>query len=313
MKLKYLLKVNCNDELRRAKKFEFSFQRTHHISVRIAKDKYTISALIGKDYRKTNNQYLINLMREGIRRAMILHLFLYEAPIKNQCFELTVIDGNECKEIIDTSFMPYSMINSKLLRPLPEYVKETQFLQKAMSATKTEKGSESAALSAYLYSKSRAYETERFQNLWMAFNGFYSSRRDAEKHKDKPNIERILRRYHLGNEMLIQRERESLGKSPLLALQEVSENTFLKDIRDSETKTYKIISHYIEKHVKKDITVEGFIVGELSYYLRCTLFHANRPIQLIAFKNDLDLKCLRLVNAALENFLDEHLTDIFEG
>lgn len=310
MKYKYLLKVNCDNDLKKGKEFEFSFQHTKHIIIKLAKEKYTVTAFIGRYYQNTDNYYLINLMKEGIKRAMFLHLFLYASPVNNQKFSLSLIDGDEREQSVDVDFMPFSMITEKLLRPIPDKLKTTVFLQNAMNALKSEKGSENAALVSYLYSKSRIFETERFQFLWMAFNGFYST--NTKSKIDKDNIERLLGKYELGKEILGRKERDRLDKSPLVIMKDIKEKTFINDIRNENSDTYKIIKHYIDKHMKKNITVEGYIVGDFSYHLRCTLFHANRPIQLIAFENDLELKCLRLANSALERFLDEHLIDIFD-
>ena len=59
------------------------------------------------------------------------------------------------------------------------------------------------------------------------------------------------------------------------------------------------------------LAISFILLTDFSYYLRCKLFHANRPVELFSFSDDLEIKVLRIVNGLLEEFLDANLIRIF--
>ena len=60
-----------------------------------------------------------------------------------------------------------------------------------------------------------------------------------------------------------------------------------------------------------DVTPYGFMLTDFPYHLRCNLFHAGRPVQLFRFKNDMELKFIRIVNSLFEMFLDQNFHGLF--
>ena len=80
---------------------------------------------------------------------------------------------------------------------------------------------------------------------------------------------------------------------------------FAENIRNCLNKSQSIGAY--------DISVYGYLLAQFSYYFRCNIIHADKPLNLISYKDDHNLNCLRIINGLLEEFLDEHLTDIFDN
>ena len=60
------------------------------------------------------------------------------------------------------------------------------------------------------------------------------------------------------------------------------------------------------------ITAYWYLLTQLSYYYRCNLFHGDKPIPLFSYADDIDLKCLRIINDLLESCLDQYLYQWFD-
>ena len=61
-----------------------------------------------------------------------------------------------------------------------------------------------------------------------------------------------------------------------------------------------------------DLTALGYVLTQLTYYYRCNLFHASKPMALISFADENRLVILRILNNLLEEFLDENLPKWFD-
>ena len=60
-----------------------------------------------------------------------------------------------------------------------------------------------------------------------------------------------------------------------------------------------------------DITAYGYLLGFFSYYFRCNIIHASKPVPLFSYVSEYELRCLRIINDLLEDFLDANLHKFF--
>ena len=183
--------------------------------------------------------------------------------------------------------------------------------------SKTTLSHEIAALYAYLYSKTKKNETERFSYLWMAMNGFYAAISPEIKRDDRLQMRALLRKLNLGSENLTSGSRDYPCKKAMIRLLEESEPITRKNIENDAENSF---SRYLRTVVLRkrdetllDLTPYGFLITDFPYYLRCKLFHANKPIELFSFIDDMELKSLRIANGLLEEFLDDNLHKLFTG
>ena len=172
-----------------------------------------------------------------------------------------------------------------------------------------------AALYAYLYSKSKQFETERFFFLWMAMNGMYVSLAPAGIVREDRRIREFLVRFGLGEEMINSHESERLCKLVMLQLLNYQEPITRESLLEEN---HGLLFNLLQQSilVRPDgtayrVTPFGFMLVVLPYYLRCKLFHANKPAELFSFKNDMELNALRVVNSLIEEFLDHELLTVF--
>lgn len=65
------------------------------------------------------------------------------------------------------------------------------------------------------------------------------------------------------------------------------------------------------KDIKRrvQISLYGYLMTELAYQIRCTYFHAVKPILLHTTTNNPEFRGLQLANALLEHYLDHHIKD----
>lgn len=192
-----------------------------------------------------------------------------------------------------------------------------------------------ASLIALLTAKSKTYEYERFLHLWMAMNGLYgyasylyehNEKREAGKKKRLSEIEEMsfLWQFFQWVEKdnckwkLTKRDKSIIADKTIRILQKVdayqeietlinlfTDGTIAEDIQ-------KCLVSYPpdnskEKSVPYDLTTKVYVTFLFPYYLRCTYFHANKPLPLIAAKNDKVIHVLKIVNTILEAFLSENL------
>ncbi len=60
-----------------------------------------------------------------------------------------------------------------------------------------------------------------------------------------------------------------------------------------------------------NLSTYGYMLGDFPYYVRCSVFHGEKPILLFSFEDDMELKALRISNKLIEEFLDEYLYKCF--
>lgn len=310
-------RLDINKSLRKLN-YRFSFGNTRNISLGLNKTGASVSVRMSKDYTGSfENSYLYNLVKESIRRIALLYLLQYQKPLLVKTIELTAArTASDLQQIrLPEDFVFYQMFDVPLLRTVRPEWKDPEILQNLLKYQRA--GSRLsrpvAALYAYLFSKTKNKESERFFYLWIAMNGYFASRWPDKNDRDQ--LTEFLKASGLGNASLSRANRESVCKLGMVRLSELVEPLSAEDLEGEKCRTFAdYISHTRQKYgaANFDMTPHGFLLTDFPYYLRCTLFHAQRPIELFSFKNDMELKSLRIVNSYLEDFLDRNLHTLFE-
>lgn len=298
-------------------KLSFSYSRTQDILLSVNSKGASLHFSIGKNYlNNVEHSYLYNLIKEGIKRAALLYLLQYQKPLDIRNITLTAIQRKQNLGSVDltNSLTFYQMFDGKLLRPLSGEWKDSGFQQRILDYRKSgnELSRPLSALYAYLFSKTKTKETERFSYLWIAMNGFFAS--VSPNYNDRDAMTAFLKKYDLGNTMLTKKERDNFCKSAVFELMKIPEPVTADNLEDE---AHKAFSDYIREKAAEydsntfDASPYGFLLTDFPYYLRCTLFHAVHPLELFNFENDWELKSLRIVNGLLEEFLDKNLHTLF--
>ena len=67
-----------------------------------------------------------------------------------------------------------------------------------------------------------------------------------------------------------------------------------------------------DSNAKFDITAYGYLLMQFSYYIRCNVIHADKPLALFSYKNDEEMIYLQVVNSLLDEFIGENLHRWFD-
>ncbi len=312
MQLQYQLIVNGGTNYKQFPK-TYDYRMTKNIGLAVGKNKGTVNFSVAKDYRKNpQSTYLNDLMRDGIQRLALAHLLLFEEPIDIKTVVLRVIAPEGKIDSLDfsNSMRMYSLISRKLNRHISAAIKDREVIANAITTRKSASPAPIVALYAYLYSKTKEYEFEKFMYLWMALIGFSKALYAIAHNREKEILEKVAYKYNLGKELLNLKNRPGAGKKMMLI---IHKNTVEVQSRDQLSVNEKLMSeiHNLlqENSLDGKLSAYGYCLLDFSYFLRCNYFHANEPIPLNVFDNDMVLSSVRLANSLIEEFLDEHITD----
>lgn len=314
-KIQYLLSINnCH----KIGNLNFSYGQTKRVSLSVNLSGASISVKSTHNYLENfEHSYLKNLFAEGIKRIALVYILKYQKPIQIKQIKLIVSkNGIETAAIPLTDFYEfYQMFDSHLLRSISPEWKNPDVLQNILKFRKTgnELSRNISALYAYLFSKTRNKETERFSYLWIAMNGFIVC--VTERGNERERINAFGMKFGLGKSELSKDTRLKICKSGALEIYKLREPVTRENLADPDRGNYRNFIALISQEngeTKFSLTPYGFLLTDFPYYLRCTLFHAERPMELFNFKNDWELKSLRITNTLLEDFLDRNLPALFK-
>ena len=314
--INYRLKIN-----RSAKDFKyiFSYGNTRKIKLALNKTGAALSVNLTKDYMEDiENPYLHGLLKEGIKRTALLHILQYQKPLEIKNLTLTITRNRQKSQPYDLFqyLIFYQMFDGPLLRPVSDEWKNPEILQNILKfqKSKDDLSKNISALYAYLFSKTKKKQTERFTYLWIAMNGYFQVFSPDPKKNEKDQMEYFVQQKGLGTHILSKALRDKTGLPAMLEVKRMWEPVTREDLDQDRCASF---SAFIREKISEygsntfDVTPYGFMLTDFPYYLRCNLFHAGRPMQLFSFENDMELKSLRIVNSLLEDFLDQNLHKLF--
>ena len=317
--MKYRLVINDEPN---GKPLLFSYGNTKRIELKVSSMGAIATCELKRDYRsQLPDCYLGNLIKEAMKRASLVYLLRYQKSLVIRSLRLEVkTSADSIEEAIDlqNEFTLYSMITGRLKRPISSVWKQRDILQRILTYQKSNENMsrEISALYAYLFSKTKTLETERFSYLWMAMNGFFASYDPANNGKDRAQLETFVRSVNPSFDVFTRDDRDKPCKMTAFFLKSLSAPVTIESIDEDAEDSF---AEYISDHIptKKDgskyhVSLYTLLLTDFPYYLRCRMFHANKPIELFSFTDDYELNALCITNGIMEDFLDSNLTKIFQ-
>lgn len=320
--------INSPQSENEVKTYKYDFGRTKNVKLSVSQGYLCVEAALQKIYDKqemfSQNQYLFP---DAIKKALLIHLVLFSEQIVIHTMFVQVDNEIDC--ILDTAKGQVPPLNSmvvgKLIHPFSvEWDRSS--IDGILTQTKSTYDSRTASLFALIYSKCKHYESERFIYLWLAFNGMYNhfAQLISETHGSiKIKIEYKQLRYfqrlfHLGDETISTDADKNRIAHEVAALIKNESITITQQFFESENG--KILGERIQSLLvatgnnhRYNLTPYGYLLTQFSYYYRCNLFHANKPLALFSFTDESEINCLRVVNSMLEDFIERNLTLWFDN
>ena len=296
----------------------FDYGNTKSVNLCVAKQKVFIEKSLSKDYRKGfQDSYLDYLMREGVKRAALIHLIKYSEALVIKSMRLTIEDDKGVATITEDKYELSPLINGKLIRRVPSLWNDRVILRSIVKNHKSKMESEEAAVYGYLLGRSKANETERFLNNWIAFNGYYNSyyliKNNKKSFKDSVKINFFLQDLPGSARILKPDDRPELAQKVMGLLCRYPAPITKTDLEQHVYPDFEdTLLRWLEVY-SSSLSIYLYLLTDFSYYLRCSLFHGGKPLPLFCYKDDKELKGLMTANAILEDFLDNNLHKLFDG
>ncbi len=310
--MKYRIIVNGEPRKDSPNIYEFDYGSVRHIKLKLSMRKLSIELQMKSE--KSVDEFFTeknNCFSESLKKGMLFHLLLYSKPLPTNNIRI-YIDDKEVPFLYSVkSPVIYSLILEDLKYPMSSEWKDAYpvfryFCQNHKSYQKDL----AASLYALLYSKSKDNYTERFLYLWISMNGLYNHLAKMKNSKIRRENEKITvleKVEEWGTGCII---RKDLGE-----LAYIVENAFTTYGFGTE-KFYEVLRMELLKFPPDkpayDIILDGYLNLWYPYYLRCNLFHANRPIALFALANEFEIRRLEFVNERLDSYLSHNLWKYFD-
>lgn len=293
----------------------YNFGSTKNVEIRISQNGFSISAELTKLYDKSEmvsgNSYLFP---DAIKKAMLLYLLKYSKCIDIKSITVRIDDIKETIPITNDNKLVFSLVDSSLVRSLPSSFYSKDIVQYVLNTTKSKYDKRTASLFAFIYSKSKIFETERFIYLWTAFNGMYSwlseyiaKANNVDRYrKEYKQIIGIQKYFEIGSETIKDNDKSNIAHKVISILTDNSVHATKQD-------NFSIIQNKINDVLKKqdgsqyNLSAYGYLLTQLTYYFRCKIVHGSKPIILFTFSDETEVHCLKILNRLLEEFIENNL------
>lgn len=263
------------------------------------------------------------LFSDAIKKALLVYLIIFSKNIESSQASLFVDDEYQMSIPIPI----YSLISGFLDRNMPAVWDSEKVIEEILTYNASKYDSRIASLFALICAKNKEKETERFMYLWMSINGVYNHIYNCSKKSgEKPNIDErtklthMIKMYDIGEEAFYQNERRKISKYIISIITKNWNGGAITQESLSDSDSHQKIASAIKEQLKelfpngsKGTEPYACLLIELPYYLRCSYFHASKPVLLYAFKDEQILKCLCALNETMEAFLDKELYKYFSG
>ena len=313
----YIITFNTLSE--EPKTYKYTYSNTKDITLKISENAISISLEMGEIY--TKDEIFSNKKRtfyDAIKKGMLLHILLHSCSIELKKLSIQ-IDGKEenKKQNFKTFPQIYSLINNKLERELPKKFDNQDIINNILKIVESENDPRMSSLLALIYSKDKIYELERFIYLWMSFNGMYNylDKLTSKDYSESDQILNILKLLGIGNQRIIKSESSAIAHEVEKIIKDYPSDITETNLKSNKKNSIRaqIENVLINKDgTKINITAYGYMLTQFSYYYRCKIFHAKKPLPLIRYENDLDIVSLKIINNILEKFIDNNLPQWFD-
>ncbi len=315
--------------------YEFNYSSVHNIRLTISEGKLSVKLQLNMKKKKKAEEIFTeknNYFSEALKKGMLFHLILYSESLPTKNVRI-FIDEEEIKDWKpEESPVIYSLISGKLQRSMSdEWQSADAVFEYFLKNHKTDQNTLAASVYALLYSKAKDNETERFQYLWMAMNGLYTHlaglKCPGKNLVDREKIRLLEEEEGWGNgavtkykppkkkdsdeekadeektdEYRVVRKIEGVLREP---------NFERSDIEELVWNELKAFEPADKNEKNKEIKLAGYLKLWYPYYLRCKMFHADKPIPMFSLAKEVEIRRLKFVNDRLEDYLDHNLCKYF--
>lgn len=319
---KHYYKITYNTVSTKKKEFTYDYANTKGIKLLISNNGVAIEYYSSGDNNSQEiSENSVRLVSDAVKKAMLFYIIHYSKPLEIKQITVQIDDDIDTVDVTQSNNV-FCMVDKKFLEKLPDQWLNSNSLKGILNYTKTSYDSRIASLFAFLNAKSKTFETERFFYLWMSFNGIYvyisklfdQANNSKFQKKEYIQIMRLQKVFGLGSCTIgddAEKSRISHEVAGIVKNISVKMNkTFFST--DEGVSLSQSIINVIKSNKNYDLTAYGYLLTQFSYYHRCNLFHANKPITLFAFKNESELQCLRVINVLLEDFIITTLPNLFD-
>lgn len=341
MKKKYNYRISFNGLCKDGLSFQYDYGHTKNISFCIDQDCVLISFQM--TVQKGPIDIVGNLLfRDALKKFFLVHTVLYGYQPELKSLEIQTDTKKLTLQNSDDNFPKiYTLLPNEPII-LPESWKTREFLTFLLQTCKS-KGEENqrfSSIESFLAAQSRAYEIDRFTNLWTAMNALYSHTalccrlhiQKAYSLKEKlPEISgndsasitlfmRLMKKKSDApnfNAKMNQKSFRELGDQ-LAKMDDEQIKTLYTDARNQMIlgkpskqqliKKYPSLEDYISDK-KQIVNLELFflLLFWFPYLCRCEFFHGRKPTILTAFSDEYEVQYLHKINIFLQCFLTKML------
>lgn len=316
----YTIKFNILKN-KKTKMFNYKFRKSDVI-IEIAKKYASITLNSSKDLKLydflTNGQQTFS---DAIFKTLLIYILNYSENLK---INKIVLEKNHqvCDEKDINGNYIYSLIDGKLFRDFrSKNWTDKEVVEKLLNLNKSDNDFRVSALYAFINSKNKRFEIERFLYLWMTINAMYNYISKILGNNERPEIRKIILLYrslnfcdevipHLSSSYKKKINNEVISVIKQFDINTSSKNDFLSRRNDQlreEIENYL----YDENHNRVNIDAYTYVLFYLTYFLRCNTFHAEKPITLFCLENDKNIKCIKIINNLLDDFIETYLPKFF--
>lgn len=260
----------------------------------------------------SGNSYLFP---DSLKKALLLYLLKYGKALMIKSMTVK-IDNAEVTEVFYEKAKPliYSMINGDLQRNIPKDFSSDGVFNYLLKTPKSSYKMDIAALFAFLCSKSKEYETERFIYLWTSFNGMYNYLYDLasdeikKSKQENQKIRFILKYFNMKEATISNADKNRLANEVISILKSVKAEHIDRNFIETTGVKNKIEAVLNKSSGEKyEITAYEYLIVHLAYHFRCKFIHGSKPVILFSYCDDNELHVLKIINDLLEEFIDDNL------
>lgn len=335
MKYEYKLIINQGSECKRHYAYSYSGTKNIVLHIRSGSAMLSFTQTVKRDPEAilSGNDLLCS---DAIKKAMLVHLILYGAPLDIRQLQLSV--NGKTNDVYNraVSKLPlvYSMVERKTDHPLPEAWQNPAVISRILNTAKSAYDGRNNALIALLIGKSKLYESEKSLYLWMAVNGFYgffteigkktdeddgNTQNKKQKKKSGKGLEewkehKLFRRM-LGMEDIAGRLDDSektalrLDAMSLLKKCTASPEQFYDDVAADRDTVYTSELKEILNRYQLQTGLYTFMTMWLPYQIRCGYFHNSAAMPVFSYREEKLLKALTYTNYFVERMVEERLPE----
>lgn len=325
--------------------FQYSYGAVKEISIQF--DNMSAKISFSMKTEKTYEDFCslkVMAFKDAYIKTHMLSLLLYGNGMTVKKLIIIINDDSRSIEQGQENFpLVYSMLGEKSIgikAPWEAICK----IYCSKSKTAISEDHRFASLYAYLLSKVREYEYDRFQNLWTAMNGIYTyvakqyenSLRKEFRLDKVMEIKKVLRistqdslsigalAYIIGgNYRKISPEEAVDLKDKYLETERILGNLEDKGIPAFYDECFRALKNDSEKHgdsytaLKQiadcfEVPVYTYLLLGYPYHWRCKYLHGNYIAPLFVDRNSDELKCLQVLNYFMDRFLGTEIPASFE-